>query len=287
MMRGLICIAWCFVLVSCGLGDDLPNLPSEVRPNLPGYLTWAGSDNDTFVYDALGNGYQFSGSNGCIDLPVYGNTGPGLCLRVATPTAYATWGDTFCGYSRGAPDCDSDGFGVYLTNEPGRVATLLAASGTTTNPPKCMAVLGTSTGTSVTGKALNVFYSGENWRLFDVVLATPIIFSAYWDGTIPICGGSSQYVGTYVGTATYTQSVDDTTCVSSAGGESHETLQVTVDSGGVINDDSLRVTGIIKADGTGEFTQQCASEAFTITSSSRNADGKWVLSGGNFEVTQQ
>jgi hypothetical protein len=288
--RTLLGLSLWVVLAGCGSGDDQPTLPIEQRPNIPGYLTWDGNNYGTWVYDALGNNYQFRGSNGCIDLSVYANYyAEGLCLKVATPSSYATWGDTNCGYASKLPDCDSDRFGVYLTNVAGPGATILDGGGQAVQTPKCRAVLGTSTGSSVTGKAVSVYYSGpsEPWRLFDVELTTPIIFTAYWDGTIPICGGNSEFAGTYIGTGTYRPSLDSSACTAAAGGESQESLQLEVDSGGVINNDRLRISGIIAVEGAGEFTQYCSDGAFTISSVSRDSDGKWVLSGANFKVTQQ
>jgi hypothetical protein len=278
MTRGLVCLLCCLMLWSCGTSGS-PDLPSDGQPNLPGYISWAGSDNMTWVFDALGNPYQFSGSTGCIYLPVYGNSGNGLCLNIATPTAYATWGRTHCGYSLQLPYCDTDNFAVYLTADP-------------RNPPNCMAVLGTSnnTGSTITGKALSVYPSGGTNALFDVVLTTPTTYSAYWDKSIPICGGSSKFAGTYLGTATYSSSQNSGTCPM---GQSQLPLQLTVDSGGVLNSDELQISGAIDIDGTGSFTQsarglnQCGDGTFAISSIAQTSEGKWVLSGANFTLTQQ
>jgi hypothetical protein len=70
-------------------------------------------------------------------------------------------------------------------------------------------------------------------------------------------------------------------------------LQLTVDSGGVIDDDALQISGVINSDGTGGFTQQslglsqCNGESFHISSVSQNGAEKWVIAGTNFSLTQQ
>jgi len=248
-------------------------------------LAWPGNENGADVQDALGNHYQFVASTGCVDVPVSASQRvTSFCLKpnAATPSGYESWGATGCtGYfGTDRVHCDAGSFGVYLTHVPG-------------NPSACMAVFGTTLEPSVSGTALDLNYDGNAPVPVQGETTTTVFsYTAYWDGTIPICGGTNPYAGTYTGDAAYAASVENGACVASAGGAAHEALQFQIDSGGLIDDDGLEVSGSIDSTGAGSFTQQAlglsqCNGAFTITSASQNSAGKWVLSGTNFQVTQQ
>ncbi len=80
-------------------------------------------------------------------------------------------------------------------------------------------------------------------------------------------------------------------------------LTVAVDAGGVINDNTAKISGSIASNGSGQFTKPSVyppgdatcTPTYVITSASKDANGKWVLSGTwafggqtfSFTVTQQ
>jgi hypothetical protein len=263
-----------------------------------GYLSWANSDNGTVVLDAHGNNYQFSASNGCM-YSQSSHEGPsGFCLTSSSAGGYAAYGATNCSNSTTNSYCDAASFHVVLTNDP------LKSSG-------CIAVLVSGGSQSVTGPALAVTSVSGG---FDVQTATPSAYTAYWNGTAPICGGSSEYAGSYVGTSTTSSSGSSS---GSGGGSSGPTpvptgcapdfssssFTFTVDSGGIINDDSSKITGTITSGGTGSFTSpggltyinESCTVTVDITGATKNPSGKWVLSasftgdalGNPFSATQE
>ncbi|HEY9658594.1 MAG TPA: hypothetical protein V6C65_09100, partial [Allocoleopsis sp.] len=101
-------------------------------------------------------------------------------------------------------------------------------------------------------------------------------------GKIPVCGGSSQYAGNYVGVwnlgpfgnGCYLNSFNDT---------------ITIDSGGILFDQNNALTGYIYPNGTGigdvSEGNSYGGYEFTITDTVKNANGNWVISGSGLGYT--
>ena len=287
--RQFVLIAGIFSLISllagCG-GSSSSSTPPPTSSNAE--LSWQGSSNGTYVMDANGISYYFSAKTGCM-FSKSNNSGPAnFCLTPTTAqtSGYAYYGATGCTNPTNNSACDSGSFAVVLTNNP-------LGTG-------CIAVLSSGTATSATGEALAVTSVTGG---FDVLTSTTAsAFTAYWNGMVPICGGSSPYVGTYTGTApassTYCHIVEG----QFSGPTTACTVNFTIDSGGVINAQKPAnglggISGSITANGTGQYvsfwtttnlgTQQSND---TISSATKNSNGKWVLAvtgDGSYSMTQQ
>lgn len=243
----------------------------------PSFVSWTGSVNDTLVLDANGNDFKFDASDGCM----FGaNTavGPaGFCLTVIG-SGYAASGATNCSDPANNSLCDTGTFKVLLTDNP-------AGGG-------CIAVLSAGAAGSVTAQVLAVSNTGSG---FDIQTGTSAgAFTVHWNGFVPICGGSNQYAGSYqyASTGVLGPGIGCTQQFNNVGAANNLT---SIDSGGVINNDSAEFSGLIAAAGTGSFTAQGTSGGtltFTINSVSQ-AGGKWTIAGtggdctGSWSLTQQ
>jgi hypothetical protein len=231
------------------------------------YVSWSGNENGTEVLDANGNSYKFDSADGCM-YGTHTSVGPsGFCLT-PTSSGYAFYGPTNCSNPGSNSLCNTASFTVVLTNEP--------VSG-------CMAVLTAGNSSSVTAKALAVTSNGNGFNIQSDTTATA--FTVYWNGYVPICGGSNPYQGSY------TLAVTGPTFGPSEGCDIDTNVggTFTIDSGGVINNDK-GATGIIKSDGKGDFYVNTFDPIYggsgvahiTIDSVTKNSSGKWVLSGTNY-----
>lgn len=233
------------------------------------YVSWPGNSNGSVVQDANGNGYRFDDSDGCM-FGTSSNVGPqGFCLT-SGGSGYLHYGPTNCSNPGNNSLCDTASFAVVLTNDPGGAG--------------CIAVLTAGDSSSVTALSLAVTNTGNGFNIQSG--KTAAAFTVYWNGLVPICGGSNPFEGSY------TLDVTPPSLGSGSGCEL-DTLTAgtyTIDSGGVIDDDKGESSGTIKSDGTGSFGVttvdpiQGGSSVTTISiaSATKNASGKWVLSGTDF-----
>ena len=275
-------------LLLAGCGGSSTSGSGPTQPSASSELSWSGSANGTSVLDANGISYYFSAKTGCM-FNQSNNYGPAnFCLSPSTAqtSGFAYYGPTGCTNPTNNSACDSGSFAVVLTNNP---------SGT-----GCIAVLSSGTATSATGEALAVTNVTGGFDILTSTTATA--FTAYWNGMVPICGGSSPYVGTYTGTApassTYCHIVEG----QFGGTTTPCAVNFTIDSGGVINAQKPAsglggISGSIAANGTGQYvsfwtttnlgTQQSND---VIASATKNSNGKWVLAvtgDGAYPMTQQ
>ena len=240
------------------------------------FLAWSGNVNNTIVEDANGNAFKFDASNGCM----FGaNTlvGPsGFCLTPAG-SSYAAYGATNCSNPSSNSLCNTATFDVMLTDNPG-------GSG-------CISVLSAGGANILTAQALAVTDTGSG---FNIQAGTSAgAFTVYWNGYVPVCGGSSDYQGNYTYASTGVLP-PGTGCTQQFNSPALPGTFVTIDSGGVIDHDGAEIIGVIADGGTGSFTAQDVfggALKFTITSVT-GSSGSWVISGtggdctGSWSLTQ-
>jgi hypothetical protein len=247
------------------------------------YLSWTDSDNGTVVLDANGDAFQFSASTGCMFSKTNGLGPASFCLSQSSgsSTGFSAYGPTDCSSPSSNPACDAASFSVALTNDPAKAGS-------------CIAVLtnGTSSSTSESPLAVTSVAGG-----FDITTASSATaWTGYWNDVVPICGGSSPYAGTYAGeylNVGYVVSGVASICVGVSNGSGqlpspNQSTTLTVDSGGIINDDTNKLTGTIGSQGSGQFiapsvaansSSSTCVPTVTITGAAKNPSGKWVLAG--------
>ena len=252
------------ILAACGSGTSSSTGGGGSGSS---YVSWNGSDNGTEVLDANGNVYQFDAADGCM-YGTHSGVGPsGFCLTTSG-SGYASYGPTNCSNPGGNSLCNTASFAVVLTND--------SVSG-------CRAVLTAGNSSSVTAKVLAVTSTGNGFNIQSSTTATA--FTVYWNGDVPICGGSNSYQGSYTLAVTAPTFGPSEGCAidTSVGGT------FTIDSGGVI-DNEKGATGLIKSDGTGTVYVNTVDPiqggggvaTATVTAATRNGSGKWVMSGTNY-----
>lgn len=261
-----------------GLAYDCGGGGSSTGPSGASYLNWAGSDNGAVVLDANGNGYHFDVSNGCMLSVTLGNGPAGFCLTSSSgsSTGFAAYGPTNCSNPSSNSLCNSAGFDVVPTIDPSK-------------PSGCIAVLGNGSATSAVELPLAVTAVSGGTQYNITTDKAPSAFAAYWNGLIPLCG-SNTYAGSYAGTVPFGNTnwlASGTGCIRSTTSVNTAQLQLTIDGGGIINNNSAKITGLIASTGNGRFTaptvyapgDTTCVPTYTITMTSRNGSGKWVLSG--------
>lgn len=250
------------------VGDDTVDL------NDP-YLTWYGNDNADVVIDATGGRFRFAANNGCLYAQTTGVGPSGFCLTASasSATGFAGYGPTGCANPTTNAACDRAGFDVVLTPDPAN------ASG-------CIAVIGDGAANATVERPIAVTAVSGGFDVQGQTSATA--FTTYWNGVIPYCDGVSPYAGSYAGTYTSIGYVVGSSACSAASGQGTSTpLAFTIDTGGIIDDDTADLTGLLGDAGTGSFTAPDLSSTgatgctptFTIASAAKNGAGKWVLSG--------
>lgn len=263
----------CLLLSGCGSTGSSGTSPTQTTQNSD--LSWTGSSNQTIVLDANGVPYYFRASTGCM-LGKNNNLGPAnFCLTPSSSQAsgYAPYGATGC--PSGDSACTTSTFNVVLTNNP-------AGTG-------CIAVLGNgSSNPNVVAGAITVTDTNGSFTIGGGPSATA--YKTYWDGAIPICGGSSVYAGTYT-SSDYSATGWTTangSCVTPYPPPTARSGSATliIDSGGIVDSEASKLIGII---GTPVSASTIVSTAVavganctpTITniSMAQNASGKWLLSG--------
>ncbi len=261
------------LLTGCGGSSSSGTTPTQ--PSANSDLSWSGSANGTNVLDANGTPYYFSAKTGCM-FDKNTNIGPAnFCLTPSTSqsSGYTYYGATGC--PSGDSACTTPTFDVVLTNNPSGVG--------------CIAVLGngSSSPTAIAGN-ITVVDTNGSFTVGGGTSATA--YKTYWDGAIPICGGSSTYAGTYTSTnysasgwttangSCVTQSPPPTTRSGS--------LTLTIDSGGIIDSEASKVIGIVASPASTTTMQANAvavgadcTPMINITSATQNSSNKWVFSG--------
>ncbi len=256
-------------------------------------LSWSGSSNGAYVLDTHGTPYYFSAKTGCM-FDKNDNNGPvNFCLTPSTSqsSGYMLSGATGCANPASNTACNAATFDVVLTNNPSGAG--------------CVAVLGngSSSPTAIAG-SIAVVHTDGSFTIGGGTSATA--YKTYWDGTIPLCGGSSTYAGTYTST-NYSASGWTTangSCVMQSPPPTTRSgsLTLTIDSGGIIDSETSKVIGIV-ASPANTTTMQAAAVAVggnctpivNITSATQNGSNKWVFAGTEtfagvstpFTMTQQ
>ena len=261
------------------------------------YLSWAQNDNGTAVLDANGNRFGFDAITGCMYLESTGIGPQGFCLTSTSAPANTATGPTNCITPSMNTVCNVAGFEVVLTPDPA-------------NHTGCIAVLSTAQSTTV-GDAirtlpLSVAISGNNVAITSSASATAYtVYAGLSGGTVPICGGSNPYAGSYAGTIPANTSA----YCGLINGEFEPpstpscSISFTVDSGGNIyylassGPPSMgfgSIEGTIASNGMGTFyswwtTTNLGTYQATepINSAAKNSSGKWVLEMPGFSMVQQ
>ena len=245
------------VLGGCGTG-------SSSSSGGGAYLSWVGSVNGAIVLDASGNQYEFSAASGCL-ISVNTQSAPqGFCLTPGGSSGgFAPTGPTGCSNPSSNADCNSASFAVQLTDNSSKTG--------------CIAVL--SNGTASSGLANQALAVTDTSIGFLVQVATPTAFTAYWNGDIPVCGGSNPYAGMY--SSTY----------ACPGGGTPFGVTFTgtyiIDSGGEITNAPPQLFGTIDSTGAGSITHKDANqlEVMTISGATQDSNGKWVITAVVSQIT--
>lgn len=273
LQKVMIGAAALLALAACGSGSS----SSSNSGGGSGFITWSGSVNGNLVEDANGNDYQFDQSDGCM-FGANTSVGPqGFCLT-ASGGGYAHYGATNCSNPGNNSLCNTASFNVMNTDNP-------AGGG-------CIAVLAAGGANTLTAQVLSVSNTGSG---FDIQAGTRAgAFTVYWNGFVPVCGGSNPYEGTYQYGSTGVLA-PGTGCTQQFNNVGAGSNPVTIDSGGVINQDAAEFSGTISSTGTGGFSAASVGGGtlgFTITGATKTS-GKWVISGtggdctGSWSLTQK
>ncbi len=277
------------LLAGCGGGSMMP--PGSSHP--VGTFSWPNNANGSMVLDATGNQFYFGATSGIM---YQANTNIQLSNFTISPKAAqtgvypVTGNEGFC--SPGICPALGLPFDVMLTNNP-------AGSG-------CMAVL-----------ASNIFSFSENFPPtfltpdffmgmtistapygFSTSTTTVTAYKTYWAGNLPICGGSSPYVGTYTSTDTSSASfasgwtTSNGTCVAQSSSTSRNTgppyVAFTIDSGGVVDSETSKIVGsivtpitnsVLASPYVGSLHDATCAPVVSITNATQNASNKWVFTG--------
>ncbi len=257
----------------CGGSSSSGTSPTQTSANSE--LSWSGSANGSIVLDANGTPYYFSATTGCM-FNKNSNAGPAnFCLTPSTSqsSGYTYYGSTGC--PSGDSACTTPTFDVVLTNNPSGAG--------------CIAVLGngSSSPTAIAG-AITVVDTNGSFTVGGGSSATA--YKTYWDGAIPICGGSSVYAGTY--TSTNYSATGWTTangsCVTPYPPPTTRSgnITLTIDSGGIIDSDTSKLIGVVASPVSATVLNSSAvavggncTPEVSIASVTQNAAGKWVFSG--------
>lgn len=276
-------------LCACGASSTTNGATSDGGYDAPSgggeYLTWIGSTSGDVVLDANGNAFVFEASTGC----AYGrvtDVGPqGFCLTPSgsSPTGYVAYGPTDCSTPSTNTECSVAGFSVTLTQNPagsGCIAVLADGSATVSVGLQSLAVTSVAAGFTIT------------------TTAAPTAYKAYWNGVIPLCGLSNPFAGSYAGnvwawdcpagsTLSSSQGTpaapvcnqSGTTVPAVAQTASSSTLSFTIDSGGQLDDDATKVSGVAEAGGVGTVIAVSGRGSYTVTTATQGSGGKWTLGG--------
>ncbi len=268
------------VILSLGVfiaGCGKSNSASGGSTAQSGKLSWSGSSNGTIVLDTHGTPYYFSAKTGCM-FDKNDNNGPAnFCLTPSTSesSGYMLSGATGCANPASNTACNTATFDVVLTNNPSGAG--------------CIAALGngSSSPTTIAG-SIAVAHTDGSFTIGGETSATA--YKTYWDGTIPICGGSSTYAGTYTST-NYSASGWTTangSCVMQSPPPTTRSgsLTLTIDSGGIIDSEGSKLIGIVASPANTTTLQAAAVAAggnctpgITITNVTKSESGKWAFSG--------
>lgn len=272
------------LLAGCS-GNNSPST-APTNPSQNSKLSWTNSANGTEVLDSSGTPYYFSASTGCM-FNNNSNLGPtNFCLTPSTSqtSGYAYYGATGCTSPASNSACNTPTFDVVLTNNP---------SGT-----GCIAVLGngSSDPTAIAG-TLSVVDTNGSFTIGGGTSATA--YKTYWDGAIPICGGSSMYEGTYTSTDTSAASfangwtVANGSCVTpypkpTTRNSGAPFVSFTIDSGGIIDSEGSndKLIGIVASPASSTVINSSAvavggdcTPIVNITGVTQNTANKWVFTG--------
>ncbi len=287
LQRTLVLLTLAFASLLAGCGGGILGTASKTAEQLPN------NANGATILDANGNQFYFD-THGAMHQAGTNTLLSNFQLnwQPSQPGTYPLPG--VVGVCGAVPRCPGPvtPMDIVLTNNAsgsGCMAVLAIQAGFSINPPtfnnwETESFLGVSVNPASYGSAK--------------VSTTATAYKTYWNGDIPLCGGSSPYAGTYTSTDTSSAAfasgwtISNGKCVAQTKITSRDTgapyVSFLIDSGGAVDSESIQITGsintpvdqsaMIGAD-VGSQTDTSCTPMISVTGITQNSTGKWVLTG--------